>query len=180
MTERMNRPEIVLIAAVAESNRLIGNGLELPWHIPEDLQHFKRHTLGKPLIMGRRTFESLVTQFGGPLKNRRTIVLTSTGAIPTHPDIETYATIEEALDQLKEEPQVYIGGGEQIYAAFLDRADRLEITLVEGDYQGDVFFPPFEHLVGEQFVLEKEVPRDGFRFMTYLRSTDPHATGQPE
>lgn len=181
MTEHAHRPEIVLIAAVAEANRLIGRGLKLPWHIPEDLQHFKRHTLGKPLIMGRRTFESLVTQFGGPLKNRRTIVLTSRGPIPTHPEIETYDSIEAAMEALADEPEVYIGGGERIYAAFLPGADRLELTLVEGHYEGDVYFPPYEHLIGELFALEKEVPREGFRFMTYRRITDlTDAGGLPE
>ena len=74
-------PEIVVVAAVAEApgaagDRLIGDGLELPWHIPADLERFKAMTLGHPLVMGRRTFESLLHQFGGPLPGRETVVLT--------------------------------------------------------------------------------------------------------
>ena len=165
----MSRPEIVLIAAVAEKNRVIGNDLSLPWHIPEDLKHFKRHTLGRPLVMGRRTFESLVEQFGGPLPKRRNIVLTSRGRVEGHPEIETYASPDEMMEALKDEPIIYIGGGGKIYEHFLPGADRLEITLVEGDYEGNAFFPPFEHLIGTVFEVAEERPREGFRFMTYLR-----------
>ncbi|MEO1728387.1 MAG: dihydrofolate reductase, partial [Bacteroidota bacterium] len=76
----MPAPEIVLIAALAERDRLIGDGLDLPWHIPADLKRFKRLTVGHPLVMGRRTFESLVHQFGGPLPKRANVVLTRDAA----------------------------------------------------------------------------------------------------
>ncbi len=165
----MSRPEIVLIAAVAEKNRVIGNDLSLPWHIPEDLKHFKRHTLGHPLVMGRRTFESLVDQFGGPLPKRRNIVLTSRGEVDGYPELETYASPDEMMEALKEEPIIFIGGGGKIYAHFLEAADRLELTLIEGDYEGNAFFPPFEHLVGDLFEIAEERPREGFRFVTYVR-----------
>ena len=168
----LSRPEIVLIAAVAEKNRVIGNDLSLPWHIPEDLKHFKRHTLGHPLVMGRRTFESLVEQFGGPLPKRRNIVLTSRGHVEGHPDIETYASPDEMMEALKDEPIIFIGGGGKIYEHFLPGADRLEITLVAGDYEGNAFFPPFEHLIGTVFDVSEERPREGFRFMTYLRKAE--------
>ncbi len=165
----MPHPEIVLIAAVAEKNRVIGKGLELPWHISEDLKHFKQHTLGKPLVMGRRTFESLVHQFNGPLPNRRNIVLTTGGAVEGYPSIETYDSAEAMLEALREEPMIFIGGGGAVYAYFLPLADRLELTLVEGDYEGDAFFPPFEHLIDREFKVEEERPRDGYRFVTYRR-----------
>ena len=163
------RPEIVLIAAVAEKNRVIGNDLSLPWHIPEDLKHFKRHTLGHPLVMGRRTFESLVQQFGGPLKKRRNIVLTSKGFIEGYPDIETYKSPEDMLQALGDEPVIYIGGGGKIYEYFLPMADRMELTLVEGDYEGTAFFPPFEHLTGTVFEITEERPQAGFVFKTFRR-----------
>ncbi len=165
----MSKPEIVLIAAVAEKNRVIGKGLSLPWHIPEDLKHFKRHTLGHPLIMGRRTFESLIEQFGGPLPQRRTIVLTSKGILEDYPDIEAYTGIEEAMEMLQSEKVIFIGGGSTVYEAFLPQADRLELTLVEGDYEGDTYFPPFKHLIGSEFDLVNEDAREGFRFVTYER-----------
>ena len=165
----VSRPEIVLIAAVAEKNRVIGKGLSLPWHIPEDLKHFKRHTLGHPLLMGRRTFESLVVQFGGPLPKRRNIVLSSNGTLDGYEHIDTYRSIDEAMEALQQEDLIFIGGGGSIYTHFLPLADRLELTLVEGDYDGDAFFPPFEHLVGTLFEVVKETPGDGFRFVTYQR-----------
>ena len=161
--------EIVLIAAVAEENRVIGRDGELPWHISEDLKRFKRLTTGHPLVMGRKTFESLVAQFGGPLPGRRNVVLTSRGPFEDYPEVETYASIEDALAAVAEHETVFIGGGEVIYEQFLPRADRLELTLVEGHYEGDTYFPRFEHLVGPVFVVAEEAQRDGFRFVTYVR-----------
>ncbi len=161
--------EIVIIAAVAEENRVIGNDLDLPWHLPEDLKRFKRLTLGHALLMGRRTFMSLVYQFGGPLKGRRNVVLTSKGLDHDYPDVEVYRSIDEALAALADEPLVFIGGGAAIYQQFLTRADRMELTLVEGHYEGDTFFPPFEHLVGERYTITEEDKREGLRFVTYVR-----------
>jgi dihydrofolate reductase len=164
--------EIVLIAAVADENRVIGKDKDLPWHIPEDLKHFKRLTTGHPLLMGRRTFESIVHQFGGPLPDRRTVVLTTKGELPEYPDVEAYASIDAALEALEGEDTVFIGGGEAVYEQFLPRADRLELTLVEGEYEGDTYFPEYEHLVGDTFEVTRDDPRDGFRFVTFERRTD--------
>ena len=162
-------PELVIIAAVAEENRVIGQEKDLPWHIPEDLQHFKNLTTGHPLLMGRRTFESVVHQFGGPLPDRRMVVLTSQGPFDEYPDIETYPSIDAAMNALADAETVFIGGGEAIYRQFLPRADRLELTLIEGSYEGDTYFPPFEHLVGDTFKETAVDERDGFRFVTYER-----------
>jgi dihydrofolate reductase len=162
-------PELVLIAAVAEENRVIGQDKDLPWHIPEDLQHFKKLTTGHPLLMGRRTFESVVHQFGGPLPDRRMVVLTSQGPFDEYPEVETYGSIDAAMDALADAETVFIGGGEAIYRQFLPKADRLELTLVEGSYEGDTYFPPFEHLIGDTFEETAVDERDGFRFATYER-----------
>lgn len=162
-------PEIVLIAAVAEKNRVIGRDRDLPWHIPEDLKHFKRLTTGHPLLMGRKTFESIVHQFGGPLPDRRLVVLTSQGAVPGYPEVEAYPSIDAAMAALADEDLVFIGGGEAVYRQFLPRADRLELTLVEGNYEGDTYFPAYEHLIGSTFECVEEQPRDGYRFVTYER-----------
>lgn len=163
------RPEIVLIAAVAERNRVIGRGMELPWHLPGDLRHFKRLTEGHPLLMGRRTFESIVHQFGGVLPGRRHLVLTSRPRLPGYPEVETFGDAEAALAAVADRPRVFIGGGQAVYEQFLPRADRLELTLVAGDYEGDTYFPPYEHLVGSTFVQVGEEPHDGYRFVTYVR-----------
>lgn len=165
------RPELVIIAALAEKNRVIGREGDLPWHIPEDLKRFKRLTTGYPLLMGRKTFESIVKQFGGPLPERRHLVLTSQGELPEHPDIETFSSVDEAMEAVASENQVFIGGGQTIYEQFLRKADRMELTLIEGDYEGDAFFPAFDHLVGEVFEVDAVDPHDGFRFVTYRRKT---------
>ncbi len=164
-----SRPRIVLIAAVAEKNRVIGRGMDLPWHLPEDLKRFKRLTTGHPLVMGRRTFESLLAQFGGPLPHRQNVVLSRSATFPAYPDVAVFRSAEEALAALHDEPMIYIGGGEGVYRHFLPRADRLELTLVEGDFEGDTYFPPYEHLIGSTFVQTAEEPHDGFRFVTYDR-----------
>lgn len=162
-------PELVLIAAVAEENRVIGRDRDLPWHLPDDLKRFKRLTIGHPLLMGRRTFESVVHQFGGPLPDRRMVVLTTQGDFDDYPDVETYDSIDAAMDALSDEDLVFIGGGEAIYRQFLPEADRLELTLVDGVYEGDTYFPPFEHLIGDVFEETAVDERDGFRFVTYER-----------
>lgn len=165
-------PEIVIIAAVAEENRVIGDGLALPWHLPADLRRFKRLTRGHALLMGRRTFESIVHQFGGPLPERRTVVLTrARGPLGDFPAVETAASISEALRRTAGEECLFIGGGAAVYEQFLEQADRLELTLVEGHYEGDTFFPEYEHLIGPVFEKTAEEPQDGFRFVTYEHAT---------
>ena len=169
------RPEIVLIAAVAETNRVIGVENRLPWRLPEDLKRFKRLTTGYPMIMGRRTFESLVDEFGGPLPDRRLLIVTSRGPVAEYPDIETFPDPEAALAAAQGASRVFIGGGAVIYEQFLERADRWELTVVEGDYRGDTFFPRYEHLIGTAFRRTEEERRDGFRFVTFERMADPDA-----
>ena len=169
MGER-TRAEVVIVAAVAETNRVIGNGKDLPWHLPDDLKHFKRLTLGHPLVMGRRTFESVLHQFGRPLPGRENVVLTRHAVHVDHPGIHVYASLGDALDAFADREQISIGGGATVYEQALPIADRLELTRVEGDYDGDTFFPPFEHLLGTEFELAHREPRDGYRFETWVRA----------
>lgn len=157
----------MIIAAVAKKNRVIGRDKDLPWHIPEDLKRFKRLTTGHALLMGRRTFESVIHQFGRPLPNRRNIVLSASGQVMKHPAVEVVSSLEEALSAASSEDLVFIGGGATIYEQMLVRADRLELTLVEGDYEGDTFFPPYEHLIDDVFVQTARERHDGFQFVTY-------------
>jgi len=161
--------KIIIIAAVAEKNRVIGKGKDLPWHIPEDLKRFKRLTTGYPLVMGRRTFESVLHQFGKPLPGRRNIILTSTGKWPEYREVETYTNLDELFSVLENESIIYIGGGATVYERFLPLADRLELTLVEGEYDGTVFFPAYEGLIGTDFYLAGEEKHEGFRFVTLDR-----------
>ncbi len=181
-------PEIVVIAAVAEapgleSDRLIGDGYQLPWHLPADLARFKAMTLGHPLVMGRKTFESLLVQFGGPLPGRENVVLTRHPTAVDHPGIHVYGGLEEAVGAFADRERVFIGGGAGVYGAVLDpsspvQADRLELTMVEGDFAGDTFFPPYRHLLGDGapfrlVAAERHPSRDGrpaFRFETWAQN----------
>ena len=125
---------ISIIVAVAQ-NGIIGGSNNLLWHISEDLRNFKRVTSGHPVIMGRKTFESL----GKPLPNRENVVITrSTTPIP---GCRIAHSIEEAIAPYSEEEEVFIIGGGEIYKATLAIADKLYITRVLHDYEGDTSFP---------------------------------------
>ena len=129
---------ISLIVA-ASSNGVIGDGGQLPWHLPDDLRNFKRLTTGKAVIMGRKTHESI----GRPLPERRNIVMTrSEGYIADGCEVVTSADAAIALVGDVEEAMV-IGGGE-IYLAFLPVADRVYLTRVHAEIEGDTRFPPLE------------------------------------
>lgn len=127
-------PDIVLLAAVAR-NGTIGLDGGLPWHIPADLKRFKSLTMGKPMIMGRRTFESLP----GLLPGRRHIVLTRDSTYRAA-GAEIAASLDEAF-ALADAPEIAVIGGGQIYAAALPRANRLELTEVHAEIEGDTYFP---------------------------------------
>ena len=137
----MNRPEIVLIVARAD-NGVIGVDGRLPWHIPADLRRFKQLTTGAPMIMGRKTFESLP----GLLPGRRHIVLTRDAGW-SEEGAEVARSVEAAL-ALANAPHVSVIGGAEIYRLFLDRADRIELTEVhlspEGDARLDAFGPEWQ------------------------------------
>ncbi|MES9970832.1 MAG: type 3 dihydrofolate reductase [Candidatus Thiodiazotropha sp.] len=129
---------ISIIAAVAK-NGVIGVNNSLPWRLPADLQHFKSLTMGKPIIMGRRTWESLP----GLLPGRRHIVITH------NPDYraegcEVVNSVDQALQVAGEVPEVMIVGGGGLYGQMLPRADRLYLTLVEISVDGDAYFPEID------------------------------------
>lgn len=165
----MSRPELIIISAVGARTRLIGHGMSLPWRIPEDLKRFKSLTSGHPIIMGKRTFESLLHQNGGPLPARRNIVLAHSNEWPQWDNVEVYPSAERALDAVADAEKVFITGGASVYAHFLERVDRLELTLVEGDFEGDVFFPEYEHLIGTMYCETARETGEGFAFVTYKR-----------
>lgn len=160
-------PEIIIICALARSNRVIGKSHKVPWVIPEDIARFKQITQGYPVIMGRKTWEKdLETD---PLPGRQNIIISSQEMTSTHPEVIFVKSIPEALEQVVEAEKVFVVGGSEIYAQFLDRADTLDLTLVEGNPDGDTFFPPYEHLLGSQFEQVTQVVYPTFSFVTYHR-----------
>lgn len=148
-------PRVSAIAAIGR-NRELGKGNELLWRIPDDLRRFKELTLGHPVIMGRKTFESIVASIGKPLPERPNIVVTRNslavhrGATLTkNKDLRCpyfVGSIEEAIERAREldERDVFIGGGAQIYEAALPYTDRLCLTLIDDEKEADSFFPAYE------------------------------------
>jgi dihydrofolate reductase len=123
-------------------NGVIGHNNTLPWHLPEDLAHFKQTTLGQPVVMGRKTWESLPPKFR-PLPGRTNIVVTrqtawkAEGALVAH-------SIEEALQLCPTDAQVWVIGGAEVYAQALPLATRAVITEIDADFEGDAFAPTFD------------------------------------
>ncbi|SNB46719.1 dihydrofolate reductase [Geobacter sp. DSM 9736] len=158
----MNAPVISIIAAVSE-NGVIGCRGGIPWHLPADLARFKSLTMGHPLIVGRRTFESI----GRPLPGRRMIVLSRQqsrrvqGCLLAH-------NVDEALQLAGDAEEVFVGGGREVYEAFLAVADRIYLTVVHRKYDGDVSFP----VIPSDFVEAERVEHEGpprHSYITYER-----------
>ncbi len=162
-------PEIVIIAAVGAHDRVIGKGKDLPWHIPEDLKRFKAMTSGHPVLMGKRTFESLLHQNGKPLPGRPNLVLAHNDSWPEWENVTVFNSLDTAIASVSNAPILFIAGGATVYKHFLEISDRLELTLVEGEFEGDVYFPEYEHLIGTMYEETERVQRDGFAFVTYRR-----------
>jgi len=126
-----------LTAVVAASdNDVIGRDNALPWHLPADLAYFKRVTMGKPMLMGRKTFESI----GRPLPGRRNLVLSRQGF--SAPGVETVATVEEACERVAGAPELMVIGGAEVFRLAMPYLDHLHLTRVHTDVEGDVFLPP--------------------------------------
>lgn len=154
--------EIIIIAAIAE-NGVIGKDGKMPWNIKEDLKHFKKLTTGHTCIMGRKTYESLHIK---PLPNRTNIVLTKNKEWNPKKVIIKH-TLKEAIKYCKEKEEinkVYICGGESVYKKAIEKADKLEITKINEDYEGDSYFPNINY---DNWKLVGEDKRNGLTFQTY-------------
>lgn len=131
-------PRINLIVAYAK-NRVIGKNNCMPWHLPEDLAHFKRTTLGATVIMGRKTWDSI----GRPLPGRRNLVVSRDPLLKLH-GAEVVHSLEEALAQCQNEADVFVIGGAQIYTQALPLAQRLVVTEIDHTFEGDASFPEID------------------------------------
>lgn len=158
--------EIALVAAVAE-NGVIGADGDLPWHYPEDLRHFKETTMGHPVVMGRRTFEGIVADLGEPLPGRTNVVLT--GQERDFPEGAVRAeSVADALEIAAETggDVAYVVGGATVYEQFLTRADRLVLTEVHDEYDGDTYFPDVEW---DSWTETSRDDREDLSFLEYER-----------
>lgn len=123
------------ILVAHDKQRVIGYQNQLPWHLPNDLKHVKQLSTGHTLVMGRKTFESI----GKPLPNRRNVVLTNNHSFK-HEGVDVIHSIEEINDI---PGQVFIFGGQTLFEEMIDKVDDMYITVVDGKFQGDTFFPPY-------------------------------------
>lgn len=159
----LNVPVAVTVA-ISRENRAIGKNNELLWHIPDDLKRFKELTLGCPVVMGRKTFESIVAMIGKPLPGRTNIVLTrQEDYAPTGATV--VKTLQEGLELAAKESarEIHIGGGAEIYRLSLPLVDRLYVTLIDDEPDADAFFPEFE----KDFKIVKEYDRREHDGITY-------------
>jgi dihydrofolate reductase len=156
------------IIAAMSVNRVIGSNNDLPWRLPADLKRFKSLTLGHPLIMGRKTLESI----GQPLPGRTTVVIThQVGYAPA--GVLVAHSIEQALEIAAGDDEVFVAGGGQIYQQLLPRADRLYLTSIHEEFEGDTNFPEFEEsdwkLISEEDYAPDEKNPYPYTFLIYER-----------
>lgn len=146
-----------------DPNLVIGKDGMLPWHYSKDLKYFKRVTMGKPLLMGRGVFEEIGEK---PLPGRENVVLSRSR---NYDHVSTFSSIEEALDYLKDEETVFVIGGGEVYRQLLSETDRLYVTEIHQEFEGDTFFPEYRDEIGSTW---KEIEREDhpeFSFVVYER-----------
>lgn len=169
--EERGAPTLVLVAAL-DRNRAIGRGNAMPWHLPDDFRHFKAVTMGRPVLMGRRTAEAI----GRPLPGRVNLVLTRSGRAP-FPGMQPVATLDEAcaIAAAQKAPELCVIGGGEIYALALPQAGVLQLTHVDAEVEGaDAFFPAWDSTrwreVGRRTHAADARHVHAFDFVEYRRS----------
>ncbi len=170
----MHKLRISIVVALGDGalhNRVIGKDNQLIWHIPDDLRHFKELTLGHPVIMGRKTFDSIIAKLGKPLPQRVNIVVTRNTDF-SYGGVLTAHSLPEALEKARviDSEEIFIGGGTEIYRQALPYADRLYLTLIEDDKEGDAVFPEYEKEFTKK-ISEESHEHEGlkYRFVTLER-----------
>lgn len=171
-TEPTTLPPLSLVAAVAHE-RVIGKDNRLPWRLPEDLKRFKQLTLGHAVIMGRKTFESIIQTTGRPLPGRENIVVTRSLVLKA-PGCRVAASIEAAIVAAREaagEAEAFVIGGAELYRLALPLASRMHLTEIDAEFDGDAWFPAFDPAEWRETARESRVSSDDllYHFVTYVR-----------
>ncbi|MDP3965702.1 MAG: dihydrofolate reductase [bacterium] len=165
----MKKPLITAVVAIGR-NRELGKNDKLLWHIPDDLKRFKRLTLGHPIIMGRKTFESIVGHIGGPLPDRTNIVVTRqsdyidlVGRYGNQ--VVIVRSVEEGIEKAKtlDSAEIHIGGGAEVYKQAFPYIDKLYLTIIDDEKEADTFFPPYEHMFTKK-VFEESHEWNGLHY----------------
>ncbi len=146
---------VAIVVAIGKNGEL-GKNNELLWHIPEDMKRFKALTLGHPIIMGRKTFESIISILGKPLPGRTNIVVTR-DADWKYEGVSVVHSLEEGLEKAREldQEEIHIGGGADLYKQALPFVDRLYLTLIDDTREADTFFPEYEQEFTKEISKEK-------------------------
>jgi dihydrofolate reductase len=163
-------PKLSLLAALAR-NRVIGRQGRLPWHLPEDLKRFKRMTLGAPVIMGRKTYESILEDLGKPLPGRDNIVISRTPGFSA-PGCRAVTSLGAAIAEAARGggSEQFVIGGAEIYRLALPLAARMHLTEIDADFEGDAFFPEFDPVEWRESGRERRTEGElRFSFVTYER-----------
>ena len=165
----MPEPLLSLVCAM-DNKRLIGRDNQLPWHLPADLAIFKKTTLGKPIVMGRKTFESI----GKPLPGRRNIVITMNRRWQA-PGCDVVYSLEEAIELSSDSEEIMLIGGATLFEQSIERADKLYLTLIHAEFEGDTWFPAFEQsdwqVASEVFFEADHENPHSFTFMEFIRGS---------
>lgn len=159
---------IISLIAAMDKNRLIGSDNGLPWHLPADFKHFKEVTMGKPVVMGRKTYESI----GKPLPGRKNIVISRSGYQAEGVDVVT--SIDDALKAVSDADEVMVIGGANFYEQMISRADKMYLTFVDAECEGDAWFPQIREsdwlVVSTTEYLRDEKNKYSFKIVEYKRS----------
>ena len=162
---------VVIVAAMSKYNRAIGMNNKLLWHVPADLKRFMTLTLGKPVIMGRKTFESIVEIIGKPLPKRQNIVVTRNKDFK-YDGVEVAISLEEALliASASDPTEIHIGGGAEMYKQSLPYVDKIYLTVFDDQKEGDTFFPVFEsEFVEVDHTLPYKYKNINYEWVDYAR-----------
>lgn len=158
--------KISLVVAKSKNN-VIGKNNQLPWYLPADLKHFKNVTMGKPIIMGRKTFDSI----GKPLPGRRNIIISHQQNLFID-GCDVFHSIDDAFNAVKTEKEVMIIGGANLYAQILDRAHCIYLTIIDAEFDGDAFFPELNQewkLISDEKFSHDEKNKYDYRFEVWSK-----------
>lgn len=161
---------MISLMVAHDPNRVMGVNNDLPWHIPEDLQYFKKQTMGKAMVMGRKTYESI----GRPLPGRLSIVITRDKSYTATEGVVVVHNLNDAIDKARDyADEVMIIGGAEIFKLSMDIADRLYITEIHETFDGDTFFPEYNEgwLLKEQTAVQTSKTGTTFSYLIYEKKT---------
>lgn len=151
---------IILGPVAVSENNVIGIKNDLPWHLPEDLKHFKNLTMGKTVLMGRNTYDSIFARLGKPLPGRKSIVITRKVDFSPPEGVKVFDNIPDAINSTKDD--IYVIGGAEIFKQFVPLAKKMYLTRVHGNFEGDAFFPEINW---EEW---KETERNDFQKYSFI------------